>query len=134
MQRLLDSLIFSQPYFLGLLPLIVALLLMSGLRDGRRRLSGAHPRFCDYGRDDCRRGLHRSQGGEWQRKECGRWRSGGDLSRARPSIISTTRAQREAYLAGYEKGQSNAAKQQYWIARDNQRRRSMTTTRRLITK
>ncbi len=33
------------------------------------------------------------------------------------------KAQREAYLAGYEKGQSDAVKQQYWIARDNQRRR-----------
>jgi hypothetical protein len=31
------------------------------------------------------------------------------------------KAQREAFLAGYEKGQSNAVKQQYWIARDNQR-------------
>ncbi len=34
------------------------------------------------------------------------------------------KAQREAYLAGYEKGQSNAVKQQYWIARDNQRPRT----------
>jgi hypothetical protein len=33
----------------------------------------------------------------------------------------TNKAQKEAYLAGYEKGQSNAVKQQYWIARDNQR-------------
>lgn len=32
-------------------------------------------------------------------------------------------AQREAYTAGYEKGQSNAVKQQYWIARANQRAR-----------
>ena len=32
-----------------------------------------------------------------------------------------SKAQREAYLAGYEKGQSDAVKQQYWIARDNQR-------------
>lgn len=31
------------------------------------------------------------------------------------------KAQREAYLAGYEKGHSNAVKQQYWVARDNQR-------------
>ena len=31
------------------------------------------------------------------------------------------KAQREAFLAGYEKGQSNAVKQQYWIARENQR-------------
>ena len=31
------------------------------------------------------------------------------------------KAQREAYLAGYEKGQSNAVKQQYWVARDNKR-------------
>jgi len=31
------------------------------------------------------------------------------------------KAQREAFLAGYEKGQSDAVKQQYWIARDNQR-------------
>lgn len=34
------------------------------------------------------------------------------------------KAQREAYLAGYEKGQSNAVKQQYWLARDNQRART----------
>lgn len=33
-------------------------------------------------------------------------------------------AQREAFVAGYEKGQSNAVKQQYWIARDNQRPRT----------
>lgn len=31
------------------------------------------------------------------------------------------KAQREAWLAGYEKGQSNAVKQQYWIAQANQR-------------
>lgn len=34
------------------------------------------------------------------------------------------KAQREAFQAGYEKGQSNAVKQQYWIARDNQRPRT----------
>ena len=33
----------------------------------------------------------------------------------------SNKSQKEAYLAGYEKGQSNAVKQQYWIARDNQR-------------
>ena len=33
----------------------------------------------------------------------------------------SNKAQREAYLAGYEKGQSNAVKQQYWVARENQR-------------
>lgn len=32
-------------------------------------------------------------------------------------------AQKEAYFAGYEKGQSDAVKQQYWVARDNQRPR-----------
>jgi len=31
------------------------------------------------------------------------------------------KSQREAYIAGYEKGLSDAVKQQYWIARDNQR-------------
>ena len=35
----------------------------------------------------------------------------------------SNKSKREAYLAGYEKGQSNAVKQQYWIARDNQRPR-----------
>jgi hypothetical protein len=34
------------------------------------------------------------------------------------------KAQSEAYLAGYEKGQSNAVKQQYWIARDNEQART----------
>lgn len=35
----------------------------------------------------------------------------------------SNKAQGEAFLAGYEKGQSNAVKQQYWIARDNQKPR-----------
>ncbi len=30
-------------------------------------------------------------------------------------------AQREAFVAGYERGTSDAVKKQYWIARDNQR-------------
>lgn len=34
------------------------------------------------------------------------------------------KAQRDAFQSGYQKGQSDAVKQQYWIARDNQRRRS----------
>ncbi len=33
------------------------------------------------------------------------------------------KAQREAYLAGYEKGQSDAVKQQYWISRENHRQK-----------
>ena len=33
----------------------------------------------------------------------------------------SSKSQKEAYLTGYEKGQSDAVKQQYWIARDNQR-------------
>jgi len=33
----------------------------------------------------------------------------------------SNKSQREAYLAGYEKGLSDSVKQQYWIARDNQR-------------
>jgi hypothetical protein len=35
----------------------------------------------------------------------------------------SNKAQREAFLAGYEKGQSNAVKQQYWITRENQKPR-----------
>lgn len=34
----------------------------------------------------------------------------------------TNKAQRDAYASGYEKGQSDAVKQQYWIARANQKR------------
>jgi hypothetical protein len=34
----------------------------------------------------------------------------------------TNKSQREAYASGYEKGQSDAVKQQYWIARANQKR------------
>lgn len=35
-----------------------------------------------------------------------------------------SKSQRAAYQTGYEKGQSDAVKQQYWIARDNQRART----------
>ena len=52
------------------------------------------------------------------------------LSANGPIVVGETinylnnKAQRDAYLAGYEKGQSNAVKQQYWIARENQRVRT----------
>lgn len=119
MHRILDGLSFAQPYIVGLLILLVAVL-MSGCATTGAGMAGGTRDFVTTGATTAAGAYIGSKQGS----DPGR---GAAIGAVAGFVVGeglnylNNKAQREAYLAGYEKGQSNAVKQQYWIARENQR-------------
>lgn len=119
MHRILEGLSFAHPYIVGLL-LLLLVLLMSGCATSGADTAGGTRNFVTTGATTAAGAYIGSKQGS----DPGR---GAAIGAAAGFVVGeginylNNKAQREAYLAGYEKGQSNAVKQQYWIARDNQR-------------
>jgi hypothetical protein len=119
MHRILEGLSFAHPYIVGLLLLLVVIL-MSGCATSGADTAGGTRNFVTTGATTAAGAYIGSKQGS----NPGR---GAAIGAAAGFVVGeginylNNKAQREAYLAGYEKGQSNAVKQQYWIARDNQR-------------
>ena len=120
MHRILESLVFAPPCIVRLLLPLFALLSMSGCATTGGETAGGT-------RDFVTTGATTAAGGYIGAKSSSDKAKGAALGAAAGFVVGETinffnnKAQREAYVAGYEKGQSNAVKQQYWIARDNQR-------------
>lgn len=119
MHRILEGLSFAHPYIVGLL-LLMVVVLMSGCATNGADAAGGTRNFVTTGATTAAGAYIGSKQGS----DPGR---GAAIGAAAGFVVGeginyfNNKAQREAYLAGYEKGQSNAVKQQYWIARDNQR-------------
>jgi hypothetical protein len=117
MQRFLDNLSDWQPYAIALGVLIVVVLLTgctSAASAGRTR---------DYATTAATTAAGAYIGakeGDGRARNAAVGAAAGFVAGETINFLNN-KAQREAYLAGYEKGQSNAVKQQYWIARENQR-------------
>jgi uncharacterized protein YceK len=120
MHRLLDNLVFSQPYLLGLLLLMVVLLLMSGCATAGADSAGRTRDFATTAATTAAGAYVGAKEGNGKAKNAAVGAAVGFVAGETINFFNN-KAQREAFLAGYEKGQSNAVKQQYWIARDNQR-------------
>ncbi len=120
MNRFLDSLVFSQPYLLGLLPLMAVLVFMSGCATAGADSAGRTRNFATTGATTAAGAYIGAKAGDGSAKSAAVGAAAGFVAGETINYFNN-KAQREAFLAGYEKGQSNAAKQQYWIARDNQR-------------
>lgn len=120
MQRFLDNVIFSRPYLLGLLPLIVALLLLSGCATAGADSAGNTRDFMTTAATTAGGAYIGAKSGDGSAKNAAIGAAAGFVAGETINYFNN-KAQREAFLAGYEKGQSNAVKQQYWIGRDNQR-------------
>ncbi|AHF89876.1 hypothetical protein OPIT5_06200 [Opitutaceae bacterium TAV5] len=120
MHRILEALAFAHPYLMGLLLPFVILLTTSGCATTGGETAGGTRNFVTTGATTAAGAYIGSKQGS----DPGR---GAAIGAAAGFVVGeginylNNKAQREAYLAGYEKGQSNAVKQQYWIARDNQR-------------
>lgn len=120
MNRILEVFAFLQPYMISAIFLLLVLLLGSGCAtsdgDSAARTRAVATTVATT-----------AVGGYIGAKEGDGKPESAALGAAAGFILGETinyfsdKAQREAYLAGYEKGQSNAIKQQYWIARENQR-------------
>ena len=120
MQRFLDNVAFSQPYLLCLLPLIVVLLFMSGCATAGADSAGRARNFTTTAATTAAGAYIGAKDGDGKAKNAAVGAAVGFVAGETINYFNN-KAQREAFLAGYEKGQSNAVKQQYWIARDNQR-------------
>jgi len=120
MQRFLDNLVFSQPYLVGLLFLVVVLLVMPGCATAGADSAGRTRDFATTAATTAGGAYIGAKEGDGKAKNAAVGAAAGFVVGEATNYFNN-KAQREAYLAGYEKGQSNAVKQQYWIARDNQR-------------
>lgn len=120
MQRLLDSLAFSQPYLVGLLMMILVLLFMPGCATAGAESAGRTRDFATTAATTAGGAYIGAKEGNGKAKNAAVGAAAGFVVGEAINYYNN-KAQREAYLAGYEKGQSNAVKQQYWVARDNQR-------------
>ena len=120
MNRFLDSLAYAQPYLVGLLFMFVVLLLMPGCATAGGEMADRTRNFATTATTTAAGAYVGAKEGNGKAKNAAVGAAAGFVVGETIGYLSN-KAQREAYLAGYEKGQSNAVKQQYWIARENQR-------------
>jgi hypothetical protein len=120
MLRLLDTLSLSQPYLLGLLPFILFILLSSGCATAGADSAGRTRDFATTAATTATGAYIGAKEGDGKGKNAALGAAVGFVAGETINYFND-KAQREAFVAGYEKGQSNSVKQQYWIARDNQR-------------
>ena len=120
MQRLLENLAFSQPYLIGLLFMILIMLYLPGCATAGADSAGHTRDFATTAATTAAGAYVGANNSHDKAKGSAVGAAAGFVAGETINYFSN-KAQREAFLAGYEKGQSNAVKQQYWIARDNQR-------------
>lgn len=120
MHRILEGLAFAHPYIVGLIFPLVVLLSMSGCATTGGDAGGGTRNFVTTGATTAAGAYIGSKQGDDPGRGAAIGAGAGFVIGEAINFLNN-KAQREAYLAGYEKGQSNAVKQQYWIARDNQR-------------
>jgi hypothetical protein len=120
MQRFLDNLGFCLMYLIGLLPMLIILLFQSGCATAGADSAGRTRDFATTAATTAAGAYVGAKEGDGKAKNAAVGAAAGFVAGEAINYFNN-KAQREAFLAGYEKGQSNAVKQQYWIARDNQR-------------
>ncbi len=121
MNRFLDNLAFAQPYLVAFVFLAAVLLLTAGCTTSGAAAAGGTRDFATTAVTTAAGGYVGAKEGDGKAKSAAVGAAAGFVVGEAINYLSN-KAQREAYLAGYEKGQSNAVKQQYWVARENQRK------------
>jgi hypothetical protein len=120
MRRVLDLISVLQPTIFGLLPLVSVALLMSGCTTAGGDSAGRTRSFATTATTTAAGAYIGSKEGDGKAKSAALGAAVGFVAGEVVNYFSNA-AQKEAFLSGYEKGQSNAVKQQYWIARANHR-------------
>jgi hypothetical protein len=123
MNRFLDNVAFAQPYLVALVFLVVILSFTAGCATTGAESTGRTRDFATTAVTTAAGAYTGAKEGDGKAKNAALGAAAGFVVGETINFLSN-KAQREAFLAGYEKGQSNAVKQQYWIARENQRARA----------
>jgi hypothetical protein len=121
MNRFLDYVAFIHPYLVAALMLLLVLIATSGCATSGPDASARSRDFATTAAMTAAGGYVGAKKGDGKASSAA---GGAALGYAVGQTINffTNKAQREAYVSGYEKGQSDAVKQQYWIGRANQKR------------
>lgn len=123
MHRFLDNLAYAQPYLIALGFLVLILCFMPGCATAGAQAAGR-------ARDFATTAVTAAGGAYVGANNANDKAKGAAVGAAAGFVVGETvnylsnKAQREAFMGGYEKGQSDAVKQQYWVARENQRART----------
>jgi YMGG-like Gly-zipper len=123
MHRFLNTVSGLSPYLLAFFPLLAIALLLSGCATAGGDSAGQTRDFATTAATTAAGAYIGADNTDNQAKGAAIGAAAGFVAGEAINYFNN-KAQREAYVAGYEKGQSNAVKQQYWIARDNQRPRT----------
>jgi hypothetical protein len=118
MRRIFVKLSFENLCPLGILPLAILVALLTGCSTTNSGSASQTSNLATTAATTAAGAYIGGKGGSPQGAAIGA--AAGFVAGETISYLSN-KSQREAYLAGYEKGRSDAVKQQYWIARDNQR-------------
>lgn len=120
MHRLLNTLLFLHPYMIALLVALMALFAFTGCSASGANSAARTRKFATTATTTAVGAYIGAKEGDGRAEKAAVGAAAGFVV---GEVINhfTDKAQREAYLAGHAVGQSDAIKQQYWIARDNQR-------------
>lgn len=122
MSRILDGLAYLFPYLVGLLFAVVMAFANAGCTAAGGQSAAQTRNFATTATTTAAGAYVGVKEGNGKAKNAAVGAAAGFVVGETINYFSN-KAQREAFLAGYEKGQSNAVKQQYWIARDNHKPR-----------
>lgn len=121
MNRLLDNIAFYQPYLISFLLLLLVIAVSPGCANSSVESSARSRDFATTAVMTAAGGYVGAKEGDGKATSAAGGAAAGYVVGQTINFL-TNKSQREAYASGYEKGQSDAVKQQYWIARANQRR------------
>jgi hypothetical protein len=120
MHRVLEGLSYLFPYFLAGVLLVLLAFANTGCATASAESAGRSRDFATTAATTAAGAYIGAKEGDGKAKNAAVGAAVGLVAGETINFFNN-KAQRDAYLAGYEKGQSNAVKQQYWVARDNQR-------------
>lgn len=121
MNRLLENVSFYHPYAIAFLLLLLVMLVSPGCATSSVESSARSRDFATTAVVTAAGGYVGAKEGDGKASNAAAGAAAGYVVGQTINFL-TNKTQRDAYASGYEKGQSDAVKQQYWIARANQRR------------
>lgn len=121
MNRFFDVVSFVQPYVIGLLLLLLVILASPGCASSSVDSTARSRDFATTAVLTAGGGYIGAKEGDGKAESAAVGAAAGYVVGQTINFL-TNKSQRDAYSSGYEKGQSDAVKQQYWIARANQKR------------